>query len=142
MASRDAAIHRARTSVLAHAGRSVVIRLLAGLIAALALLATTGHQAEAATLADFGWRTFRVAGEPALGERPLLVLLLNWQDEDFDSTHGPVYYRNLLFGTDYGTTAASIGGSGARKHEQNACRHCEQGRAPQAQDRCVAVHPA
>ncbi|MEU3480918.1 hypothetical protein ACI2LO_33145 [Streptomyces sp. NPDC033754] len=58
----------------------------------------------APTLTDFGHASMRVLGRKALGSRPLLVLLLEYDDNaqgDFPrlaSVHPPAYYDQLSFG--------------------------------------------
>lgn len=49
-------------------------------------------------LTDFGYATMTVNGRPARGERPLLVLLMEFTDVRFHSPHGPVHYDELFFG--------------------------------------------
>ncbi|MEU0429668.1 hypothetical protein ABZ235_40115 [Streptomyces canus] len=58
----------------------------------------------APTLADFGHASMRMMGRNALGKRPLLVLLLEYDDNaqgDFPrlaAVHPPAYYDQLAFG--------------------------------------------
>ncbi|MGW7088641.1 hypothetical protein ACWGH2_34760 [Streptomyces sp. NPDC054871] len=58
----------------------------------------------APTLADFGHASMRVLGKNALGLRPLLVLLLEWDDNAeggfprISSVHPFTYYDKLAFG--------------------------------------------
>ncbi|CAL9633431.1 hypothetical protein [Streptomyces sp. enrichment culture] len=58
----------------------------------------------APTLDEFGHGSIRVAGRTALGPRPLLVVLLEWDDDGTDgfpkisSVHELDYYEKLAFG--------------------------------------------
>ena len=56
---------------------------------------------------DFGFNS-----TPVIGETPLLIILLEFQDERFDPSHTSNYYQDLFFGPTNFAVNASIGGKG------------------------------
>ena len=50
------------------------------------------------TLADFGYGTLRLNGTPAVGRRPMLVLLVEFSDARFRDGRDREYYNRLIFG--------------------------------------------
>src|SRR6266478_5078780 len=71
---------------------------LAGLALTLAWLPTP---APAQTVTNFGYGNMTLNGHSAIGVRPLLLILVNYQDQPAPS-HNADYFKSLIFDT-YGT---------------------------------------
>lgn len=65
-----------------------------------------------ATAATFGFGTARTNGRMALGERPLLTVLIDYADTRFAAHRTPAFYRDLLFATAEGKLVGSVAGRG------------------------------
>jgi M6 family metalloprotease-like protein len=86
------------------------------LVLALALAASTAaSSAHAQTVESFGFGTARVGGAsaptPALGTRPLLTVLIDFDNAVFPADQSPAYFERLLFGeAGSGPNLAGAGG--------------------------------
>lgn len=63
-----------------------------------AFLLSTSCLVHAVSLSDFGYEHMNVNGTLALGTRPLLVILVNFDGQP-PLPQSPVYYENLVFNT-------------------------------------------
>ncbi|HUQ07618.1 MAG TPA: FG-GAP-like repeat-containing protein [Kofleriaceae bacterium] len=63
-----------------------------------ALNAEDTPQAPDARAEDFGFGAMNVHGTPALGQRPLMAILIDFSDQRFRPHHTTSFYRTLLFG--------------------------------------------
>jgi M6 family metalloprotease-like protein len=82
-------------------------RALAALGATL-LVSAAAPGLAAADPSDFGYGDLAVRGVPAVGERPLLTILVDYRDAHFDPGHDARFYRDLLF--DGSANLAASGG--------------------------------
>jgi hypothetical protein len=70
-------------------------------------------------LVDFGFGTVTVNGTPALGARPLVTVLMEFDHPRFEPEHTPAFYRELLFGSPTKRPTPCIAGPGGL-YEQNS----------------------
>jgi hypothetical protein len=85
---------------------SILRSLLFGTLCIIALGSVSRPAARAATLGDFGYQNMTLNGNPVLGARPTLVILLDLANSG-SFAHSSAYYDNLVFNP-FNTNSAGL----------------------------------